>query len=45
MKQESKGSGSGFIPGGLSGGFFIYDADEEEKIRFADQNIIALWYI
>ena len=31
------------IPQGLPGGFFIYDALNDEKILFADRNVIALF--
>ncbi len=30
-------------PRGVPGGFFIYEANEEENILFADQNIIAMY--
>ena len=32
-----------YMPGGLPGGFFIYENNEEEKILFADENIIHLY--
>jgi PAS fold. len=31
------------MPNGLPGGFFIYENTEEEKILFADENIIKLY--
>ena len=31
------------IPPNLPGGFFIYNADKEEKILFADENVIHLF--
>lgn len=31
------------IPTGLPGGFFIYEADGEEKILFAEENVIRLF--
>ncbi len=33
----------GFVPTGLPGGFFIYEAEGDEKILFADLNVIALF--
>lgn len=36
------GSG-GKIPTGLPGGFFVYESDRDEKILFADENIIRLY--
>ena len=35
--------GCGNIPTGLPGGFFVYEAQDEEKILFADQNIIKMY--
>ena len=35
--------GCGSIPTGLPGGFFVYEAQGEEKILFAEQNIIQLY--
>lgn len=35
--------GCGSIPTGLPGGFFVYEAQGEEKILFAEQNIIKLY--
>ncbi len=34
---------NGRIPKGLPGGFFIYEATEEEKILFAGPNVISLY--
>lgn len=31
------------IPSGLPGGFFVYDAEGDQKIYFADQNVISLY--
>lgn len=31
------------IPTGLPGGFFIYEAEGDEKIVFADENVVALY--
>ena len=36
-------AGSGTIPVGLPGGFFIYEAEGEEKILFAEKNVIRLY--
>lgn len=33
----------GRVPRGLPGGFFIYEADKDEKILFADTNVIELF--
>ena len=44
MKEEywaAKGHGS--IPTGLPGGFFVYEADENERILFADPNVISMY--
>ncbi|MBO4375886.1 MAG: EAL domain-containing protein [Lachnospiraceae bacterium] len=38
-----KAAMGGTIPTGLPGGFFIYDADGNEKILFAEPNIIELY--
>ena len=35
--------GCGLVPNNLPGGFFIYDAEGEEKILFAENNIIELF--
>ena len=35
--------GCGKIPTGLPGGFFVYEAQGDEKILFAEQNIIQLY--
>ncbi|MBR5967590.1 MAG: GGDEF and EAL domain-containing protein [Lachnospiraceae bacterium] len=44
MVEEVKRYGSdGVIPSGLPGGFFVYEAEGEEKILFADQNVIELY--
>ena len=44
MVDETKRYGSdGVIPSGLPGGFFVYEAEEDEKILFADQNVIGLY--
>ena len=32
-----------FIPGGLPGGFFVYEAEGAEEIYFAEQNVIELF--
>ncbi|MBQ9327802.1 MAG: GGDEF and EAL domain-containing protein [Solobacterium sp.] len=32
-----------YIPGGLPGGFFIYEAQGEERILFAEENVIRLY--
>ena len=34
---------NGQIPTGLPGGFFIYEADEDEKITFAGPNVLSLY--
>ncbi len=34
---------SGIIPGGLPGGFFIYESGGEEKILFAEENVIKMF--
>lgn len=34
---------SGFMPTGLPGGFFIYEAEGEEKLLFAEENVIKLF--
>ena len=36
-------NGCGSIPTGLPGGFFVYEAEGDEKILFAEQNIIQLF--
>lgn len=36
-------NGCGSIPTGLPGGFFVYEAQGDEKILFAEQNIITLF--
>lgn len=33
----------GIIPTGLPGGFFVYEADRDEQILFADPNVIRLY--
>ena len=33
----------GIIPTGLPGGFFIYNADDEEKILFAETNVVRMY--
>ena len=33
----------GMIPTGLPGGFFIYESDSDEKILFAEQNVVRLY--
>ena len=33
----------GYIPTGLPGGFFIYEAENDERILFADVNVIKLY--
>ena len=44
MVNEAKRYGAdGVIPCGLPGGFFVYEAEGEEKILFADQNVIELF--
>ena len=32
-----------YIPTGLPGGFFIYNAEGDEEIYFAEQNVIELF--
>ncbi len=36
-------NGCGSIPTGLPGGFFVYEAEGDEKILFAEQNIVQLF--
>ena len=36
-------STGGRIPTGLPGGFFIYEAEGEEKILFAETNIVRMY--
>ena len=44
MGEELKATAiGGVIPTGLPGGFFIYEADGDEQILFADMNIIAMF--
>ena len=43
MNKEISDPGGRYIPDGLSGGFFVYEANEEEKILFADDNVIKLY--
>lgn len=44
MKQEFYDAGSsGRIPSGLPGGFFIYEAEGEERLLFAETNIVRLY--
>ena len=33
----------GYIPAGLPGGFFIYEADGDEKVLFAETNVVRLY--
>ena len=35
--------GSGKIPTGLPGGFFIYEAEGDERIVFAEENVLTLY--
>lgn len=32
-----------YIPKGMPGGFFIYNADDKEELIFADENVVALY--
>ncbi len=34
---------NGVIPEGLPGGFFVYSADDDEKMLFADPNVVRLY--
>ena len=44
MVDETKRYGAdGVIPFGLPGGFFVYESGEDEKILFADHNVIGLY--
>ncbi|WP_051656580.1 sensor domain-containing protein [Butyrivibrio sp. AE3004] len=43
IKDYIAGTGSGFIPKGIPGGFFIYYAEGNGDIVFADENIIKLY--
>ena len=39
MREDFYNTGDcGIVPNNLPGGFFIYDADEGEKILFAENN-------
>lgn len=42
-KEEYIETGVGVVPTGLPGGFFIYEAEGDEKILFADSNVINLF--
>ncbi|MDO4805086.1 MAG: GGDEF and EAL domain-containing protein [Lachnospiraceae bacterium] len=39
----NKTSNGGYLPTGLPGGFFVYEAGEGEKILYAEDNIIKLY--
>lgn len=43
LKDSLKKYLEGHIPTGLPGGFFVYENNEEEKILFADENVINLY--
>ena len=44
MKEDFYASATGgVIPNGLPGGFFIYEADGDEKILFAEPNVIRMY--
>ena len=44
MRDEFLDTGTvGVVPNNLPGGFFIYEADESEKILFAENNVIELF--
>ena len=43
VKEEYIETGVGVVPTGLPGGFFIYEAEGDEKILFADTNVINLF--
>ena len=44
MKEDSYATLHGkYIPNGLPGGFFIYEADGEESIIFAEPNVVKLF--
>lgn len=44
MNENSyQSSISGRIPLGLPGGFFIYEADKDEKVIFAEQNVVNMF--
>ena len=38
-----KAGNDGVIPNGLPGGFFVYEAEGEEKLLFADENVVSLF--
>ncbi len=42
-KEEYISTSVGKVPTGLPGGFFIYEAEGEEQLLFADYNVIALF--
>ncbi|SDB33982.1 diguanylate cyclase (GGDEF) domain-containing protein [Pseudobutyrivibrio sp. YE44] len=42
-KEEYLDTGAGIVPLGLPGGFFIYEADGEENLLFADSNVINMF--
>ena len=33
----------GRVPSGLPGGWFIYEADDDEKILFAEPSVMAMY--
>ncbi len=43
LKKQLHKSLRGHIPTELPGGFFIYENDEEEKILYAEENIVKLY--
>ena len=43
MDTQYHETSGGKIPRGLPGGFFIYEAEEDEKILFAEDNIVKLY--
>ncbi len=43
VKEQYIKTGVGTLPAGLPGGFFVYEADGDEKVLFADVNVIGLF--
>ena len=43
MKMDFEKAAGGLIPKGLPGGFFIYEAEADEKIVFAEPNVVQLY--
>jgi len=43
LKDSLRNYLKGYIPTNLPGGFFIYENDEDERILFADDNIIKMF--